>query len=503
MNTLNNRTCVPAVCRIEKRGTAFLVATGVLLTTRTVVPNAREAAKLKAIFFEGSKKPVVSVQLLPERLFFVSLYPEHVDYCLVACDTAGIFNVVPIKVPLVRKEWSPIHEGDTLLVVQHLIPQKNTTLLSDEAPVCIGRFDDVLRKKDDLLYLKVNGTDLTAGCPAFNDESELVGVQSQLNLEIDGYVSRVLSIITIVNHLFANAMCSKLQHHPHIDDIWDTWYVPNDTTRIISIMANFKSKEVLNVAVKRLCEHTSQRDLREGVVACGGTKVIVASIQQFKEDEGLILMSLRSLWNISFDEVDNRQDIIDAEGVPAVLDSMENFPKNEEIVQFAVVLLYNLTLTESMIIESWCSRCLRNTLDAARRFMDSAVLQKFSAGLFVNILRKFPDFTKEVLQAGAVDHIVTVVKERIENVLLIENCVQFFATVAATEWNNPLMRQCVLPTIDLMLHHRSNSIILLCGNNALWSLGLDIDNRVELLRHPQGATVLCASIDHVASQRKH
>ena len=85
-------------------------------------------------------------------------------------------------------------------------------------------------------------THRTAGCPVFNDQSELVGLQSQLRTEGEGVVNRVVSIVTIVKHLFANAQLSKLQQKPLFQDLWDTWYIPGDSTRVVSIMANFKHR---------------------------------------------------------------------------------------------------------------------------------------------------------------------------------------------------------------------------------------------------------------------
>ena len=454
---------------------------------------------MTAVFFEGSKKAVVEVALQPERLYFASKFPEHVDYCLVACDTKGIFNVVPVKVPLVRAEWAPVHEGDTMLIVQHPMTPNGQCVRDDNCSV--GRFEEVLRRRDDLLFLKANGNLVCAGCPAFNDESELVGVHSQVPIDGEGVVSRILSIVTIVKHMFANGLCSKLLINPPMDAVWDTWYVTGDTTRIISIMANFKSIEILREAVHRLCEHTSKRDLLEGVVACGGTKVLVSSILQFKEDEELVTMALRSLWNISFTEEDNRQDIVAVNGVEAVLEIMEMYPSNEEIQQFGLVLLFNLTLTASTISDTWAAQAMRLALLAMTRFVDADVLQKFSVGFIVNLLQSLPKYCALLAEHGGVTHVVKLTNDKRKNVLLMEGCMQLFSVVSAAEPKNPAMRPLVVPTIELMTSLHTSNVVMLHGNNTLWNLGADVENRISILQHPQGTTVLAASINPLMGER--
>ena len=117
-----NRVNIPAIGRVPGRGTATLISPGLLLTSTKVVGTKAEAARLKVVFFESSKKTVVEAKLLPQEFYFASVYPEHLDYCLVACETKHVFNVAVVKLPLVRCEWKQVREGDHLLLVQHPVP---------------------------------------------------------------------------------------------------------------------------------------------------------------------------------------------------------------------------------------------------------------------------------------------------------------------------------------------------------------------------------------------
>ena len=493
MDSLSPQMSIPAVCRIPGHGTAFLVATGVLMTTTAVVPNAREAARMTAVFFEGTKKPAVEVRLQPDRLFFAAAYPEHVNYCLVACDTAGIFNVMPIKVPLLASEWPSPLEGDTLLLMQHWGAGANG--LAGVAGGATARFEEVLRRRDDLLFLKVNSGLSCAGCPAFDANSQLVGVMSQTDSLGDGPTSRVLSIATIVKHLFANAMCGKLQQSPPAEAVWESWYVPGDTTRIISIMANFKGREVLALAVRRLCEHTAKPELLEGVVACGGTSVIIASLAQFKEEEALARAALRSLWDISFGDVNNRPHIAEAGGVETILDVLELHPSNQEIAEFGTVVLFNLTLESAMVEEEWAPRCVRAALAAMRAFPAEDALQKFATGLLLNLVRRLPSVARLVTSSeGSVAHINGLIANKSRNALLMEQIAPLLAALAKEEWASPALAPCVPHIIALMVEHSGSSAILLSGNNALWSLGALAANRIAILQHPHGPAALAASV---------
>jgi hypothetical protein len=494
-----NRVNIPAICRIKGRGTGFLISPGILLTSTHAVGSKGDAAKLSAVFFEGSKKAPVEVKLLPQQLYFAATYPEYLDYCIVACETQGIFNVTPVKLPLVKTEWPTVREGDTVLIVQHPVQEDDDPSLGSQEEV--KRFEEVLRRRDDILYLKAAGTARTAGCPVFNDQAELVGLQSQIRADGEGVVNRVVAIPTIVKHLFANGQLARVEQSPTFQDIWNTWYVPNDTTRIVSIMANFKQRHILRQAAEQLCEHTTKRELLEGVVACGGTKVILTSIQQFKEDEELAVLGLRALWNISFGEDDNRHHIVDAHGVQVVLQMMIAFPNNGDIAQFGVVVLFNLTLSRDVRVSDWGQQAIAVVVAALRVFESTEVLQKFGVGFLVNVCQRDPALCSVVVQPAAMDHIVNIAQTRQSNVFIMENIISLVAVVAS-HTTSPSLGPLITPIVDTMLKHTSNNTILLSGNRALWGLGNDPFHRIKILEHPDSSRALQASLNTLIASTK-
>ena len=508
MATNANRVNIPAICRIKGRGTAFLISPGLLMTSTHVIGNKSEAAKLSATFFEGTKKPVVEVKLLPNLIYFNAAYPEHLDYCIVACETQGIYGVTPVKVPLVKSEWAAVREGDTVLVVQHPVSDEedgSTGVVGEDGSTEVKRFEEILRRRDDIFYLKAVGTHRTAGCPVFNDQAELVGLQSQLRTDGEGVVNRVISIVSVVKHMFANTQLSRIQQNTLFQDVWDTWYVANDTTRIVSIMANFKNKELQRQAAERLCEHTAKRELLEGVVMCGGTRVIISSLEQFKDDEHLAALSLRALWNISFGEQDNHQHITEANGPAIVLGVMELYAKNEDISQFGTVLLFNLSVGKretSDTVASWASKALRLILQALRQFPETEVLQKFGVGFLANIAAKDERFADELIALGTVDHITTLITNKRHNVFLMENVIKTIAILAGSRQRATALSGVVHAVIDIMLMYASNNNILLNGNHALWGMGSVTPNRIAILMHPEGSKAFQLSLPALVASTK-
>lgn len=495
-----NRVNIPAICRIRGRGTGFLISPGVLLTSTHAVGSKSDAAKLTAVFFEGSKKAPVEVKLLPQQMYFAATYPEYLDYCVVACETQGIYNVTPVKLPLVKTEWATVREGDTVLIVQHPVQEEDDPSHGSGQEE-VKRFEEVLRRRDDILYLKAAGTARTAGCPVFNDQAELVGLQSQIRADGEGVVNRVVAIPTIVKHLFANGQLSRIEQAPTFQDIWSTWYVPNDTTRIVSIMANFKQRNILRQSAEQLCEHTTKRELLEGVVACGGTKVILTSIQQFKDDEDLAVLGLRALWNISFGEEDNRHHIVDANGVHVVLQTMQAFPNNGDIAQFGVVILFNLTLSRDIRVSDWGSQAIAVVVSALRTFESTEVLQKFGVGFLVNVCQRDAALCSIVLQSPTIEHVISVAQTRQSNVFIMEHVLGLVAVVAGS-CTSPALGALITPIVDTMLKHTSNNTILLSGNRALWGLGNDPLHRIRILEHPDSSRALQSSLNTLIASTK-
>ena len=144
---------------------------------------------------------------------------------------------------------------------------------------------------------------------------------------------------------------------------------------------------------------------------------------------------------------------------------------------------------------------MRLALLAMTRFGEADVLQKFSVGFVYNLLKCLPKHCALFAELGGVTHIVKLANEKRKNVLLMESCIQLFGIVAASEPKNPAMRPLVVPTIELMTALHTSNVVMLHGNNTLWSLGADVENRIDILRHPQGTTVLAASIAPLMGER--
>ena len=520
--TAANRHNIPAICRIPNRGTAFLVSPGLLMTSTKVVKSKTDAARLKAVFFEGGKRERVEVALLPDQFYFAATYPEHLDYCVVACDTKGIFNVVPVKLPLVQSEWLPVREGDTLLVVQHPLAREErasgvaappTSAAADGAVadlrdggVELKRFDEVLRRRDDVFYLKPNGTHFTAGCPVFVVEGgTFVGLQSQVHEQLSGDVvtSRFVSAVTIVKHLFANGRLARIRQEPMFDDVWATWYVQGDISRVVGILNNFTQPTIHKPAAQKLFDHASQKEHAESVVSCGGTRVIVECLGRYGDDAGFIGDGLRALWTISFDVVDNRMEIIDAGGIPAVLRALERFPNVEDVAQFAVVLLYNITLTAATVVPDWAEAGLNAVFRAMAALPDVEVIQKFGIGFFANVAAALPACGQTILDSAMLEHAMEMLRKFKRNEYLGENAVRLVATLSQNPrfHGAPALACCVTPVIEAVHAFPTSNPLRVAGNHALWGLGNDPRNRVAIFAHPNGPEVLRSSVLVVSAER--
>jgi hypothetical protein len=519
--TSMNRSNIPAICRIPGCGTAFLISPGLLLTSTRVIGSRQEAARHRAVFFETGKREPVEVKLLPDQFYFAAGYPEYLDYCVVACETSKIYNVTPVKLPLVQTEWPTVREGDHLLVVQHPVyshranphssvsPAAAEVVAADSAEqtVELKRFDEVLRRRDDVLYLKPNGTHTTAGCPAFNDNSTLIGLQTQFDDSASGteaMESRIVSIVTIVKHLFANGRLNIILQEPLFDDVWKTWCVTGDTSRMVSVLQNFRQKELSKKAALHLFEHAAKRENTDSVVGCGGTKVMIDAITRHQDDENFVAAGLRALWNISFTAEDNRLQIRDANGVAVILSSLRLFPLNEEVAQFSVVLLYNLTLTRSTVTNDWAPGAMKLIFSAMRQFALVEVIQKFAIGFHHNLVSAEISYAMPLIDDGILEFTAEVMSKFPANEYLIENAVKLVSTIASAPRYQglPQLACCVSPVIAAVTRFSNSNTVRVEGNHALWGLGCDPRNRIAIFSDPNGASALQSSIFVVSADRQ-
>ena len=540
-----SRQNIPAVCRIPGRGTGFLVSPGLIMTSTRVIGTKHDASRLTAVFFEGGKRPRVEVALLPSQFYFAAAYPEHLDYCLVACETTKIFNVTPVKLPLVSSEWPAVREGDHLLAMVHPVLSggasnmraataaassaaasiNNASLHADsmagpgttvgasaaanavaeeQTPASVSRFYEVLRRKDDRMHCKAQQSYVCAGCPCFDANGALVGLLSQVHdPETDALTATIVSIVSAVKHVFANGRIARIQQEPLFDDVWSTWNVPGDTARIVAIMTNFTQRAIHKEASLRFFEHCHERDHVSSIVACGGTGVLLDSLRRHRGDCEFTHQGLRALWAISFDIEDNRAQIREGDGVAAILGTMRDYPDHDGIVQYATVLLYNLTLTASTVAADWADEGLDVVFGGATRFADSEVTQKFAIGFFKNMLVADVKLADKALNDGIVRHSMDMMRTFPANEYLNDHGVRLVAAIVKCPAYHglPALAVCVDPVVDAVIRFDGANALRVEGSHALWGLGNDPRNRIAIFAHPRGAEALQVSVGVVSAVR--
>lgn len=512
--TSSNRINIPAVCRIRyaanntTAGTGVLVGPGIILTSAQVVENKNRASVLTATFFESSKKAPVNARLLPDKLFFCAEYPDHMDYCIVACDENPLVHVTPVHVPLIQKEWTAVVEGDTALVVQHRISEPDMSgSEQDDSGIEVKRFDEILRCRDDLFFFKANGVSRSAGCPVFNDNGQLIGIQSQFRTDGEGVVNRALTITAIVKHLFANSQLSRLPQKVQFEDVWNTWFVKADVSRILLIIANFNRTNMVRAATQRLCELTTVPSLVKSIAECGGIAAILSCMEMFSSDEEIALLGLKGLWNVSIGNNETLMELVDKNGLDKIISAMEKFSSNEEIMQFGTVLLFNIAKgTSTDLSGSLGERCLSVVYMAALKFDDSLVIQKFSINFCSFVIKSNPALATDLVKRDVFQHLANLIETRQSHIFIMEVVMQFVSDMAQnrdvvelffnmTKDYTPMETKCSVPrfidlVMDLMLKLQDNKKIMLHGNNFLWGFGNNLVCRWELFKNPKCYEVL-------------
>ncbi|KPA80044.1 hypothetical protein ABB37_05061 [Leptomonas pyrrhocoris] len=558
--TSNNRINIPAVCRLrdvhtnETVGSGVLVGPGLLLTSSVAVPSQARAARVVATFFEGTKKTSLDVALQPQRYYFASRYPEEMDYCFVQCDEAPLLNVTPAHVALTEKGWAPVSEGDMLLIVEHPIggggasdgdgaslalpgsgvaapleksggggsyptpaasPNSNASGTMAVPYMEQKRFEEVLRCRGNLGFLKSNGNWVTAGCPAFNENGQLVGLQSQSRSDGEGVVNRVLLLTSVVKHMFANVQLPHLpQEGISFEDMWSTWYVTNDVSRIVAILANFKGKTMAQQVTCRLCELTADPNLVNSVADNGGINVILQNLSLFGNDTTLAEVGLRALWNISIGEEANLAKICEHEGVRTIVEVMEGFPSNETVLQLGAVLLHNIAgcAASPDFAHELGDRALNALYPGFQQYRESVVLQKFSLSFFATLVRLDEHFALYLIQHKIVDHLIRLIEEKPKQIFLMEMVVglvaelaQYPKTIAVTSMNVAEYGALSMPyLIDLLIHlileYKDLDSLMVSGNRALWGLGNLPASRATILENPRGTEALRISLPAVVAR---
>eukprot|EP01061_Rhynchopus_euleeides_P005544 TRINITY_DN14778_c0_g1_i1.p1 TRINITY_DN14778_c0_g1~~TRINITY_DN14778_c0_g1_i1.p1 ORF type:complete len:586 (+),score=165.36 TRINITY_DN14778_c0_g1_i1:20-1777(+) len=517
----SNRCNIPAICRIPGRGTGFLVGPGLIMTSLHVVRNKPEAAKLQAIFFESGKQSPVAVDLKPYRTFFVSAFPEHLSYALVACDTRGIRSVIPVKLPLVEGEWADVEEGDMCMVVQHPLPSTagdTPELVEDDddesalnpanqPDLGIGpevkQFMEVLSRRDDIMAFKVNHKFNAAGCPLFNAKGELAGLQSQLVRSGQGgeTTSYAVHIREIVRHLFANGKLSLFEASNTPQELWRTWRSERDVVRTLRIVQNFQHTEIVQTAMRELCSYSGDEEKMQEIMDNDGTRIIIENLQRYRMDDAVVRSSFRTLWNLSFGDDSRRKEIVSQGGIPNIIQGMEKFGSDEEITEYGCVLLYNLSSLPEHVTEPLCEKGTPVVMKATELYPKSEVVIKFTLGVLMNIARSTKEhkYVAKIVDLGGLEMACRALTECVRNEYLVENSVLLIAAVAShlPFARHPALAACVVPLIGVLKTYSANKTMARDGNRALWYLGLEPSLRVVIIRN-QGLEVLDATIDAVA-----
>jgi hypothetical protein len=512
--TAANRINVPAVCRLPGRGTACVISPGLLLTSTKAIASKSEAAKTKAVFFEGGKRDKVTVDLRPDIFFFAAAFPQYVDYCVVACDTDGIRNVTPVKMPVMTTELPLVREGDTLLVIQHPL---YSTLVSHESKGAgmtleVKRFEEVLRRRDDVYHLRSNSAYTCFGCPAFNDEGQLVGLQSQLGAEAPSSLniapesqltvgaSLVLSITTIVKHMFANGHLGQIDRPMPSDALWQSWGTQNDAARTILVIQNFRrNKDLHRRASMHLFELVNSADHVRAVASCNGGPVVLSSMSAHFDDAPLVAEALKALWNLGLiaesSPVNQMHTPTPVEPVVAALSKYGS--ASDEIAQVAVVLLFNAASSAVALNAVLRDEAPPLVFRAMKQFPHVEVLQKFGLGFLRNVLRHRADplvdaLARALVGDGVVEHTTTTMDLFPRSEFLHEHATGFLEHVGTslTLRGHVSLQACVPQLIASILRFPRSHAIAVAGCNALWGLGNDPTIRQAIFTHERGVEAL-------------
>lgn len=520
--TSANRINVPAVCRLPGRGTACVISPGLLLTSTRCLASKSDASRgVKAVFFEGGKREKVTVELRPDIFFFASAFPSHVDYCLVACDTDGIRNVTPVRIPLLQTEFPIVREGDTLLVIQHPL---YSTLVTQEAKGAgmtleVKRFEEVLRRRDDLYHLRTNSAYTCFGCPAFNDEGLLVGLQAQLGAEAPTSInsqsdqqmtvgaSTILSVSSVVKHMFANGHLGQVDRPMPADALWQSWAINNDPARTILVIQNFhRNKELHRKAALHLFELVNSADHVRAVASCNGGPVVLSAMSAHFDDPAIVAEALKALWNLGLiadsSPVNHLHTATPVEPVVQALVKYGN--QSEEIAQVAVVLLYNASSSPGAALNPTLRDDAAALVYAAmRRFPNVEVLQKFGLGFLRNTLKHgesvgenlknaVDTLAKQLITDGIIEHTTRTMDTFPRSEFLHEHATGFLEHLGTNPKmrGHPSLAVCVPQLIASILRFPRSHAIAVSGCNALWGLGNDPAIRISIFTHERGVDAL-------------
>jgi len=503
-----NRLNIPAICRIPGCGTAFLVAPGLLLTSKKVVTSKAHAAKLQAVFFESGKRSPVTVNLNPGHVYFSATYPDHLDYCLVACETAHIYGVKPVKLPMSHIEWSDVHDKDVVLVVQHDI--------YDPKGQEQKRFEVVQQVQNDMITFAVTDSEVrVAGCPVFNDQGQLVALFHQCETmpsDEEGakpsVTATAVHISSIVKHMFALMQLSRIENGYPFDEIWHTWGGA-DIARVIRIIQNFPDLSTASPTLMKLCEQcttsSSPASTAADVVSNGGVPVMISYLGKSALDARCATCILQALWNISVSSA-SPESLFTLENIRCIVAVITRLVEQAEVVQYGTVLLFNVVKlvvrqdgNSAEAVEKVFSTIVDIIVKCMERYDTTEVVLKFGIGCLNEISRVgIPKHIQQIVDTGAIQIASRALCSYPKNEYLNEYTVGLLALVA--QQHNLIahssVRTCVVPLLEAVQRFPANKVIQSRGNDAIWHLGVDVENRVKIVSSG-GLQVVQSSVKHL------
>mmetsp|Transcript_32261 Transcript_32261/g.57882 ORF Transcript_32261/g.57882 Transcript_32261/m.57882 type:complete len:513 (-) Transcript_32261:791-2329(-) len=494
----NNRINIPAICRIPGKGTAFLVSPGILMTSLSVLGSKQDASGVKAIFFENGKQDAVSVDLMPASFFFSSAFPDYLDYCLVAVDTKHIYNVKPVKFPVVLPQIPDVSADETCLIVQHPLPHKteNGWTSPDETNEN-KRFEPIERRSRDLFHFKHNSLYDNGGSPVFNEKGQLVGLHSQRYIEGEGYVNRAVHLSSILMHLFANSQLNKIETKTAFDEIWSCWFTPDDITSGMKVVQNFSDWQTRQQALLELCTVVQEADETQlpNFAKCDGIKSLLENLVRFKNEQAVVAAILKTLWRITFGKQEYTDEVVKRNGTPEIMAAMKKYSGNEDIAEYGNVLLYNISLNPEYRTIVTFEGGLQSLLATMRGFTSSQTVYKFGYGALGNLCLDDTDTIAKFVQAGGIDTLCTGMTAFPNNEYLNENAMKLCASCAKYEAFRlhkmaPQLIKCI---IAAMYKFKDTTQLAKHANNALWDMGTEPRNRVVICDN-EGLEILLKTV---------
>lgn len=119
-----------AVCRVvtpSGLGTGFLIDRGLVMTNNHVLASVEEAGGSSVEFGYEENGNTIKLRLKPEEFFITSPF-EELDFTIVACETAGIEDVVPVKL---MRSPTTITRGEYANIIQHPRGRQKEIALQD------------------------------------------------------------------------------------------------------------------------------------------------------------------------------------------------------------------------------------------------------------------------------------------------------------------------------------------------------------------------------------